>query len=64
MCRGALIRRGHHELVLENIALRQQLHALKRCAKRPQLRTVDRVFWILLTHAWGALAHGLGAGPV
>jgi hypothetical protein len=43
----ALACRGHHELVLENIALRQQLNALKRTAKRPRLRTLDRVFWIL-----------------
>jgi hypothetical protein len=42
----ALACRGHHELVLENLALRQQLSALKRTTKRPRLRTVDRVFWI------------------
>jgi hypothetical protein len=42
----ALACRGHHELVLENLALRQQLGALKRTTKRPRLRTVDRVFWI------------------
>jgi hypothetical protein len=30
--------RGHHDLVLENLALRQQLHALRRAAKRPRLR--------------------------
>jgi putative transposase len=48
----ALACRGHHELVLENIALRQQLRALKRTAKRPRLRTVDRVFWILMANTW------------
>jgi len=48
----ALACRGHHELVLENIALRQQLKALKRTAKRPRLRTLDRVFWILMANTW------------
>ena len=36
--------RGHHELVLENLALRQQLNALKRTTSRPQLRPRDRLF--------------------
>jgi len=38
--------RGHHELVLENLALRQQLDALKRTGSRPQLREIaclDRI---------------------
>jgi hypothetical protein len=39
-------------LVLENIALRQQLKALKRTAKRPRLPTLDRVFWILMANTW------------
>src|SRR5829696_7006240 len=33
----ALACRGHHELVLENLALRQQLHALTRTRTRPVL---------------------------
>jgi putative transposase len=48
----ALACRGHHELVLENLALRQQLHALKRTVSRPQLRRRDRLFWIVLTRTW------------
>jgi hypothetical protein len=43
---------GHHAIALENVALRQQLAALKRCVKRPQLRTRDRAFWILLASVW------------
>ena len=35
---------GHRAVALENLALRQQLAALKRSAGRPQLRTRDRVF--------------------
>src|SRR5438093_10945584 len=44
--------RGHHGLVLENLALRQQLHAWKRTGTRPQLRRRDRLFWIVLAQTW------------
>jgi putative transposase len=37
---------------LENVALRQQLTAMKRTMKRPHLRRRDRLFWISLTHIW------------
>ena len=47
-----LICAGHRAVALENLALRQQLAALKRSGRRPQLRTRDRVFWILLANAW------------
>ncbi len=42
---------GHHDLVLENIALRQQLRILQR-APQPHLRPRDRMFWVLLSCAW------------
>ena len=48
----ALTCRGHHELVLENLALRQQLHALKRTVRPPQLRARDRLFWLVLAETW------------
>ena len=48
----ALAFRGHQELVLENLALRQQLTAVKRATKRPPLRTRDRLFWIALARIW------------
>jgi hypothetical protein len=38
---------GHRELVLENLALRQQLTTLRRTTKRAHLRTHDRLFWIV-----------------
>ena len=44
--------RGHRELVLENLALRQQLTAVKRTTKRPHLQTRDRLFWIALARSW------------
>jgi len=48
----ALVLRGHRELVLENLALRQQLTAMKRATKRPHLQTRDRLFWIALARIW------------
>ncbi len=48
----ALALRGHRELVLENLALRQQLTAVKRTTKRPHLQTRDRLFWIALARIW------------
>jgi transposase InsO family protein len=48
----ALACRGHHELVLENLALSQQLSAMRRTRTRPQLRRRDRLFWITLAQTW------------
>jgi putative transposase len=48
----ALALRGHRELVLENLALRQQLTAMKRSANRPRLERGDRLFWIALARVW------------
>jgi putative transposase len=48
----ALACRGHHELVLENLALRHQLNALRRKPARPKLRKRDRLFWVVLAHTW------------
>jgi hypothetical protein len=36
-------------LLVENLALRQQLAVLKRSVKRPKLRNRDRVFWVWLS---------------
>src|SRR6266851_6073573 len=40
------------ELVLENLALRQQLAVLKRKGPRPKFRPVDRWFWVWLSRHW------------
>ena len=48
----ALICSGHRAVALENLALRQQLTVCKRTAKRPSFRHRDRLFWVLLAHAW------------
>ena len=43
---------GHRAIALENLALRQQLAALRRTATRPHLHSTDRLFWILLAKGW------------
>lgn len=40
------------DLVLENLALRQQLAILRRAAPRPRLRPADRLFWVWLRKLW------------
>ena len=40
------------DLVLENLALLQQVAAMKRSIKRPQLRSRDRLYWVLLSRFW------------
>jgi hypothetical protein len=44
--------RGKRALVLENLALRQQLAVYRRVQKRPRLRSADRVFWVWLSRLW------------
>jgi transposase InsO family protein len=44
--------KSHRELVLENLALRQQLAVLKHRTKRPKLTNADRAFWVLLSRLW------------
>src|SRR2546425_10567225 len=50
--------RGHRELVLENLALRQQLAALRRTTNRARFRTCDRLFWTALAKL-AKLAQGI-----
>ena len=40
------------DLALENLALRQQMAAMKWSIKRLRLRSRDRLFWILLFRFW------------
>ena len=39
-------------LLLENLALRQQLAAYRRTSERTRLRPSDRVFWVGLSRLW------------
>ena len=46
--------RSRVALQLEALALRQQLATMKRSSSRPSLRSVDRLFWVLLSRLWPA----------
>jgi len=47
------------ELALENLALRQQVAALKRERPRPRLTDLDRLFWVALRERWSDWANAL-----
>jgi putative transposase len=40
------------DLILENLALRQQLLVQQRTLKRPKLQNGDRCFWACLSRVW------------
>ena len=44
--------KSRDELVLENLALRQQVTALKLGRHRPKLHDADRAFWVALRKSW------------
>ena len=47
-----LLARSRQALVLENLALRQQLATVMHGRRRPQLLHVDRLFWVALGDLW------------
>jgi putative transposase len=44
--------RSRRDLVLENLALRQQLAVLKRGRPKPRFAAADRLFWVALQRIW------------
>ena len=60
---GAVIAafRARTSLVAENLALRQQLAALRRRTPRPRLRPIDRAFRVILSRTWSRWADVHGA---
>ena len=44
--------RSRRAVVLENLALRQQLAIAVRSGRRPKVVAVDRAFWIALRQVW------------
>src|SRR6266511_6133246 len=54
----ASVGRSRRELLLENIALRQQLATMVQ-RNRPRIRFADRVFWIVLRRVWARWAEVL-----
>ena len=51
--------RSRSDLVLENIALKHRVKALKQKRPRPQLADVDRAFWVAMRRVWRGWAERL-----
>ena len=51
--------RTRSEVVLENVALKQQVEALKQKRPRPRLDNADRAFWMAMRRAWSGWAERL-----
>src|SRR5437879_5951123 len=46
-------------VIIENLALHQQLAVHKRTVPRPKLHTTDRLFWVALARVWAGWRHSL-----
>jgi hypothetical protein len=46
---GVIVRlfRSRQDLLVENLALRQQLSVFQRRDRRPKLAVLDKLFWVL-----------------
>ena len=54
--------KSRHQLVLENLALRQQVAMLRLSVKRPRATVADKLFWILFSRymdGWREVLHAL-----
>src|SRR5437870_13290947 len=62
---GAILRllRTRRRLLLENLALRQQIAVLKRKHTRPRLAALDKLFWVLVRRFWSEWKQALIRGP-
>ena len=58
---GTMVRlfRSQQSLLLENLALRQQLSVLKRRHPRPTLGSFDRLFWVVAQRVWSGWKQSL-----
>jgi putative transposase len=50
---------SQRSLLLENLALRQQLAVLKRKHPRPRMAAVDKIFWVFARRFWGSWKQSL-----
>jgi hypothetical protein len=55
-----LLSGDQHSILLETLALRQQLAIYQRTMPRPRLRCRDRLFWMGLSRWWRRVEIGLG----
>lgn len=51
--------RSRRDLVLENLALRQQLAVWKRRHPQPRISASDRLFWVMLRRGWSGRKQAL-----
>ena len=54
--------KSRRQLILENLALRQQLAMIKSSGKRPRVSPADRLFWVLFStyvNGWRSMLHAL-----
>ena len=54
--------KSRRQLLLENLALRQQVTMLRQSVKRPRAIVADKLFWILFSRYvdnWRKVLHGL-----
>jgi hypothetical protein len=58
---GVLLRlfRSRQVVMIENLALRQQLAVFKRRRRRPKLATMDKLFWVILRRFWSSWREAL-----
>jgi len=61
LCFGTLVRLFFRQqsLLLENLALRQQLVMLKRRHPRPSLGLLDKLFWVIARRVWSGWKQAL-----
>ena len=61
LCFETLVRLfwSRHSLLLENLALRQQLVVLKRRHPRPKLDLFDKLFWLVVRRCWSGWKQAL-----
>ena len=61
LCFGMLVRLffRRQSLLLENLALRQQLVMLKRRHPRPSLGLLDKLFWVIARRVWSGWKQAL-----
>ncbi len=50
---------SRRDLLLENLALRQQLVVLRQRSPRPLFSTSDKLFWVILRRLWPEWRHAL-----
>ena len=62
---GAVLRgfRTRRSLMLENLALRQQLAVFKRKQPRPRLGALDKLFWVVARRFWAHMEKGTRYRP-